>query len=57
MSVIAQARTAAQELIEFIDASPSPWHAVASAEARLLANGYTRLDEGKRWQLAAAFGS
>ena len=48
-----QARTAAHELIDFIDASPSPWHAVASAEARLLANGFTRLEEGERWQLAA----
>lgn len=53
MSVITQARTAARELIDFIDASPSPWHAVASAEARLLAHGFTRLEEGERWQLAA----
>jgi aspartyl aminopeptidase len=52
MSVIAQARTAAHELIDFIDASPSPWHAVASAEARLLAHGFIRLEEGERWQLA-----
>lgn len=49
----AQARTAALELIDFIDASPSPWHAVASAEARLLAQGYTRLEEDARWQLQA----
>lgn len=49
----AQARTAARELIDFIDASPSPWHAVASAEERLLAHGFTRLEEGERWQLAA----
>jgi aspartyl aminopeptidase len=57
MPDIALARTAARELandlIGFIDASPSPWHAVASAEARLLANGFTRLEEGERWQLAA----
>jgi len=53
MPAIAQARTAAHELIEFIDASPSPWHAVASAEARLLANCFTRIEEGERWQLAA----
>jgi len=53
MSAIAPARTAAHELIDFIDASPSPWHAVASAEARLLAEGYTRLEEGERWRLAA----
>ena len=31
-----QARTAALALIDFIDASPSPWHAVASAEARTM---------------------
>ena len=57
MSESAQDRTAAHELahdlIVFIDASPSPWHAVASAEARLLAQGYTRLEEESRWQLAA----
>lgn len=53
MPVIAQARTTARELIDFIDASPSPWHAVASTEARLLAQGYTRLEESQRWQLAA----
>lgn len=49
MSVIT--KTAAHELIDFIDASPSPWHAVASVEARL--PGYTRLDEGQRWELEA----
>lgn len=48
-----QARSAAHELIDFIDASPSPWHAVASAETRLLASGFTRLEEGSRWQLVA----
>jgi aspartyl aminopeptidase len=53
MSVITPTPTAAHELIDFIDTSPSPWHAVASAEARLLANGFTRLEEGERWQLAA----
>ena len=54
MSPIAQARTAAQELINFIDASPSPWHVVSSIEARLLAQGFTRLEERERWQLAPA---
>lgn len=53
MSVHTPAPSAAQDLLDFIDASPSPWHAVASAEARLLAQGYTRLEEGGRWQLAA----
>ena len=48
-----QARASALELIDFIDASPSPWHAVASAEVRLLAQGYRRLHEGERWKLEA----
>ncbi|MBI3480414.1 MAG: M18 family aminopeptidase [Nitrosomonadales bacterium] len=43
----------ANELIDFIDASPSPWHAVANAEARLQTLGYIRLEENERWQLAA----
>ncbi len=48
-----QTGSAAHQLIDFIDASPSPWHAVASAEERLLAQGFTRLEEGERWQLTA----
>ena len=46
-------RAQADDLLAFIDASPSPWHAVATAEARLQAGGFIRLDEGERWQLAA----
>jgi len=53
MPLLAQARTPAHDLIDFIDASPSPWHAVASAEERLLARGYARLKEDERWQLQA----
>jgi aspartyl aminopeptidase len=45
-------RQTAQDLIAFIDASPSPWHAVASVEQRLRAEGFTRLEEGERWKLA-----
>jgi aspartyl aminopeptidase len=48
-----ESRQTTRDLISFIDASPSPWHAVASAEQRLLAQGFTRLEEGARWQLAA----
>lgn len=47
------AHAAAQDLLDFIDASPSPWHAVASCEARLQAAGFSRLEEVNRWQLAA----
>jgi aspartyl aminopeptidase len=53
MIITAESRALAQDLLDFIDASPSPWHAVASVEQRLLADGYSRLQEGERWQLAA----
>ncbi len=35
------------DLIEFLDASPSPWHAVESTIDRL--DGFTRLDETEAW--------
>ncbi len=52
MPLPAQTLTDAQQLLDFIDASPTPWHAVASAEERLRARGFTRLEEGERWRLA-----
>ncbi len=53
MSLPTESRRTALDLISFIDASPSPWHAVASAEQRLQARGFKRLDEAARWSLAA----
>ncbi|KYC28864.1 putative M18 family aminopeptidase 2 [Sterolibacterium denitrificans] len=47
----ASARSTALDLIDFIDASPTPWHAVATAVARLAAAGFTPLEESERWQL------
>jgi len=41
----------AQGLLDFIDASPSPWHAVATMEKRLLEKGFTRLEESQAWRL------
>lgn len=41
----------AQDLLAYIDASPSPWHAVQTTESRLLAHGFQRLDEYALWQL------
>ncbi len=43
----------AQNLLDFIDASPSPWHAVAEISQRLKAHGYTPLDEREPWTLEA----
>lgn len=45
-------RARAQALLDFIDASPSPWHVVDSATALLEAAGYRRLDEADTWQVA-----
>jgi len=40
-----------QNLLDFIDASPSPWHAVASIEAQLAAFRFVKLDETAKWAL------
>ena len=53
MNIPATARAQAQDLLDFIDASPSPWHAVQTCEARLGAAGFSRLDETERWTLQA----
>jgi len=52
MSIPDAARTQAQDLLDFIDASPSPWHAVASTKQRLLQQGYIELHEADQWDLA-----
>lgn len=39
-----------QGLIDFLKASPTPFHATASLVARLEAAGYVRLDEREAWQ-------
>jgi len=38
-----------QDLLAFIDRSPTPYHAVAEAAVRLEAAGFTRLGEGELW--------
>lgn len=40
------------DLIDFIDRSPTPFHAVLEASRRLEAAGYTRLEEGEAWSLS-----
>jgi aspartyl aminopeptidase len=49
----ANAKIQAQDLLDFIDASPSPWHAVHSVEQRLQQAGFTALHEAQAWQLNA----
>ena len=53
MTITQENRIQAQDLLNFIDASPSPWHAVHSIEQRLLAQGFTALPEVERWKIEA----
>jgi len=45
------ARHAVEALLGFIQRSPTPWHAVAEARARLLVDGFTELQECNSWSL------
>lgn len=53
MTISTEARALAQDLLNFIDASPSPWHAVKTTEQRLSAHGFSELDEADHWSLQA----
>jgi aspartyl aminopeptidase len=44
-------RSAAEDLLQFIGASPTPYHAVATLAAKLGACGYSQLDERDTWRL------
>lgn len=48
-----QIKVQAKDLLAFIDASPSPWHAVNSVEQRLLKQDFKQLHETEAWQLKA----
>lgn len=39
------------DLLEFVDAGPSPYHVVAECARRLEAAGFRRLDERQRWSV------
>lgn len=41
------------DLLAYIDASPTPYHAVRETAARLAAAGFTALAEADRWELTA----
>ncbi|MSS76399.1 MAG: M18 family aminopeptidase [Methyloglobulus sp.] len=40
-----------QNLLDFIDTSPSPWHVVNTVEVLLKPYQFTKLDEATQWQL------
>lgn len=45
-----------RELLEFLDNSPSSFHAVANMKDMLEREGYTRLLEGEKWELKTGAG-
>lgn len=45
------ANTNIQDLLDFIDASPSPWHVVATSAQRLSNSGFKALNESEAWAL------
>ncbi len=53
MTISDSMRAQAADLLAFIDASPSPWHAVQTCESRLQAAGFAPLREVDRWSLQA----
>lgn len=46
----------AQDFVDFVNASPTPYHAVASAKKRLEAGGFSELKEKHSWQNAVKAG-
>jgi len=52
-SISPESRAYAKDLLQFIDASPSPWHAVHTIEQCLLTQGFIQLQESERWELDA----
>ncbi len=56
MPITPEDRANAQDLLNFIDASPSPWHAVQSIMQRLQAQGFVPLQEKLRWKLETGSG-
>ncbi|HSR02513.1 MAG TPA: M18 family aminopeptidase [Methylophilaceae bacterium] len=51
MSISIKAIEQAQDLLDFIDVSPSSWHAVKNTAAQLESNGYEALRESDPWRL------
>lgn len=51
MTIAPEVRACAQEMIDFIDASPSPWHAAETVAQQLLAAGFKCLHEASSWDI------
>jgi len=53
MKITDSDREQAEGLLSFIDASPSPWHAIESIKEQLHSHGFSLLDEKTEWNVVA----
>ncbi|CAK0747514.1 putative M18 family aminopeptidase 2 [Gammaproteobacteria bacterium] len=53
MNITIGIRQYAQNLLNFIDASPSPWHTVSTMEQELQIKGFLSLEESQDWSLVS----
>lgn len=53
----ADALACTQRLIDYVDASPTPFHAVQASAALLEERGFVRLDESRSWELVPGQGA
>lgn len=49
--VVDHPAVSASDLVDFLNASPTPWHAVANVRQKLEAAGYRELSEGDAWNV------
>lgn len=56
MPITSQDRAHAQDLLSFIDASPSLWHAVDTITQHLQAQSFVQQHEKLRWKLESGKG-
>ena len=53
MRAMIEAKDRADDLVDYLNASPTPWHAVTETLRRLSAAGYRELREEDEWRIAA----
>ena len=50
LDITSESKTYSRQMMDFIDASPSPFHAVDTTKDKLEKHGYHPLDEKESWK-------